>query len=87
MIFLVIVGVLGCAEDWEAILEFGTHKLHILRKYFKYEHGFPSISTLMRVIGLVDKSQMETWLQNQAAQIVGALDNQLIVLDGRALKG
>jgi hypothetical protein len=49
VIFLVIIGVLGCAEDWESILVFAHTKLHLLRKYFPYEHGLPSISTIMRV--------------------------------------
>lgn len=87
IIFLVLVGILGCAEDWEAILDFGETKLSILRKYFPYEHGLPSISTLMRVMGLIDKACIETWLNNQAQLIVGSLQNELIVFDGKALKG
>lgn len=47
VLFLVLVGVLGCAEDWEAIVAFGEIKLPLLRKYFPYEHGLPSIATLM----------------------------------------
>jgi len=87
VLFLVLVGVLGCAEDWEAIIVFGEAKLSILRKYFSYEHGLPSISTLMRVMGLIDKSYMESWLNHHAQQIVGALKGELVVFDGKALRG
>lgn len=87
VLFLVLVGVLGCAEDWEAIILFGETKLPLLRKYFPYEHGLPSISTLMRVIGLIDKSYMEAWLNHHAQQIVGSLKGELVVFDGKALRG
>ncbi len=87
VLFLVLVGVLGCAEDWEAIVVFGEAKLNILRKYFPYEHGLPSISTLMRVMGLIDKSYMESWLNHHAQQIVGSLKGELVVFDGKALRG
>jgi len=87
IIFLVLVGILGCAEDWEAILVFGKIKLQILKKYFPYDNGLPSISTLMRVIGLIDKAYIETWLNKHAQQIVGSLKNELIIFDGKALKG
>jgi predicted transposase YbfD/YdcC len=87
VLFLVLVGVLGCAEDWEAIVAFGELKLQLLRKYFPYEHGIPSISTLMRVMGLIDKTCIESWLNHHAKQIVGSLKGELVVLDGKALRG
>jgi predicted transposase YbfD/YdcC len=87
VLFLVLVGVLGCAEDWEAIISFGKAKLHLLKKYFPYENGLPSISTLMRVIGLIDKRCMESWLSQQAQQIVGSLNDELVIFDGKSLKG
>jgi predicted transposase YbfD/YdcC len=86
VLFLVLAGVLGCAEDWEAILSFGELKLSLLRRYFPYEHGLPSPSTLMRVMGLIDKRCMESWLNKQARQIVGSLQGQLVALDGKALR-
>lgn len=87
VLFLVLTGVLGCAEDWEAIISFGETKLHLLRKYFPYEHGLPSISTLMRIFGLIDKQCMELWLNYHAQQIVGSLKGELVVCDGKSLKG
>lgn len=87
VLFLVLVGVLGCAEDWEAIVAFGEIKLPLLRKYFPYMHGIPSISTLMRVMGLIDKTCIESWLNHHAQQIVGSLKGELVVFDGKALRG
>lgn len=87
VLFLVLAGVLGCAESWEEIIDFGEIKLHMLRRYFPYTHGIPSISTLMRVIGLVDKKCMELWLNHHAKQIIGSLQGQLLIFDGKALRG
>lgn len=87
ILFLILVGVLGCAEDWEAIIVFGEMKLHVLRKYFPYEHGLPSISTLMRVMSLIDKACIESWLNRHARQIVGSLKDELVIFDGKALRG
>jgi DDE_Tnp_1-associated len=87
VLFLILAGVLGGAEDWEAMTLFGETKLPLLRKYFPYEHGVPSISTLMRVIGFIDKSCMEVWLNHHAQEIAGSLKGELVVLDGKALRG
>lgn len=40
----------------------------------------------MRVMGLIDKRCMESWLNKQVHQIVGSLQGQLVVLDGKALR-
>jgi len=40
-LFLVLVGVLGCAEDWEAIIAFGEIKLamfSLIPSFFKNKH-------------------------------------------------
>ncbi len=87
VLFLILVGVLGCAEDWESIVEFGESKLSLLRHYFPYEHGLPSISTLMRVIGLIKKSCMEAWLNRYAKAIAGSLKGELLSFDGKSLRG
>lgn len=87
VLFLVLVGVLGCAEDWESIIEFGECKLPLLRNYFPYENGLPSISTLMRVMGLIKKSCVEKWLNKHARAIAGSLKGELLAFDGKALRG
>ena len=87
VIFMVIVGVLGCQETWPDIIDFCEYRLHILRKYFPYEHGLPSISTLLRLMALVNKSCMERWLLKHASNIVKTLSDEHIVIDGKSLKG
>jgi len=87
ILFMVLVGVLGGAESWDSILEFAKFKLHLLKTYFPYKNGLPSISTLIRLIGLIKKSCMESWLSTQAKKIAGALQGELVAFDGKALRG
>ncbi|MCP4763509.1 MAG: ISAs1 family transposase [archaeon] len=87
VLFVVMVGVLGCQETWPDILDFCEHRMHILGKYFPYENGLPSISTLMRVFGLIDSSCIERWLSSQANNFVQFLSGEQIIFDGKSLRG
>ena len=87
VLFMVFVGVLCCQENWPDIIDFCEYRLHILRRYFPYEHGLPSISTLMRVIGLIKASCIEAWLSTHAMNMVETLSDEQIVLDGKSLRG
>lgn len=50
ILFLVFVAVLSCAESWKLIVKFGKIKLELLRRYYPYEYGIPSPSTLCTVM-------------------------------------
>lgn len=62
IIFLVISSVLSSAESWGEIIKYGKNKLSLLKKYFGYEHGIPSKSTICTVMGSIDKRKFEKWL-------------------------
>ncbi len=87
VLFVVIVGVLGCQETWSDILDFCEQRMHILLKYFPYENGLPSISILMRVFGLIDSPCIERWLSNQANNFIQSLSGEQIIFDGKSLRG
>ena len=87
VIFMVMVGVLGGQETWPDIIYFCEHKLHVLRKYFAYENGLPSISTTLRVLALIDKKKMESWLLQHASMLIKSLAKEQICIDGKSLKG
>lgn len=64
ILFLVFTGVLGCAEIWDLIIEYGKQKIDFLKKYFPYKHGIPSKSTLSTVMGMIDKNKFKQWFSN-----------------------
>ena len=85
ILFLVFVAVLSCAESWKLIVKFGKIKLELLRKYYPYEHGIPSASTLCTVMSSLDKGSLEILFNN----LFTNLDNcpqELIAIDGKSLK-
>lgn len=88
VLFLVFVSVLCCAESWQEIINFGTEKLHILRKYFAYENGLPTKSSLSRIFSLIDKKHMENWLETIAmSSIKDLLKDEHLAIDGKSLRG
>lgn len=46
ILFLAIVAVLARFEGRIEIYNYGRNKLKMLRKYFPYTHGIPSVSTI-----------------------------------------
>jgi predicted transposase YbfD/YdcC len=87
IIFLIVTGVLCCAESWEEIVEFGKNNLDFLRKYFIFEHGIPSRSLLSRIFGLIDKKKMENFLITFANWFHQRETDEIIALDGKRIKG
>jgi predicted transposase YbfD/YdcC len=87
IIFLVIAGVLSCAESWRELVKYGNTNIEFLRKYFPYEHGIPSKSLLSEVFGCIDKKQMERFLIDFVALFNKHDFEEVIALDGKRIRG
>lgn len=87
ILFLCLIGTLCGAEGWDELEDFGNLKLEFLRKYFQYEHGVPSKYTISRLIGLIDKKYFESWLSNWTIAMFEDLNNEIIAIDGKSLRG
>lgn len=87
ILFLVFTGVLGCAESWDAIIEYGKQKIEFLKRYFPYNNGFPSKSTLSTVIGMIDKKKFEQWFSSWTNELVDLIPEELIAIDGKTIRG
>jgi predicted transposase YbfD/YdcC len=85
ILFLIFVAVLSCAESWKLIVKFGKIKLELLRKYYPYEYGIPSPSTLCTVMSALDKNTLEP-LFNKLFNNLDSFPNELIAIDGKSLK-
>lgn len=89
IIFLVIVGVLSGCTDWEDIIDLGELRLSDLRNYLPYYNGIPSISTLARVISLIDSDHLTQLLREVSSQICkskrSSENKQHLALDGKHL--
>ena len=87
ILFLTIAAVLSCAESWRQIYDYGVEKIDFLRKYFPYEHGIPSKSTICSVLGLISTNKFETWFMEWAGNLIDILPEDLINIDGKTIKG
>jgi hypothetical protein len=66
IVSVAIVSVLARSEGWVEIHNYGQNKLELLRQYFPYKHGIPSVSTICTVIGMIDKRKFEAWFTKWA---------------------
>jgi len=87
ILFLAIVSVLTRCEGWVEIYNYGQNKLELLRKYFPYTHGIPSVSTICTVIGMIDKRKFEGWFTKWSQNLVNILPDELIAIDGKTIRG
>jgi predicted transposase YbfD/YdcC len=87
ILFLAISGVLSCAESWREIIRYGRMNIDFLKTYFPYNNGIPSKSLLSRVMGAIDKKQMEQFLIEFAAWFYTIDSKEIIAVDGKKIKG
>lgn len=57
--FLTITAIIGGAEGWEEIADFGEEHLEWLRLYGDFENGTPSHHTIARVMGMISAKQLQ----------------------------
>lgn len=87
VLFLTVVAVIGGAEGWEDIEDFGHCHLELLKKYADFSNGIPVHDTIARIISKVNPEALQqafiSWMQatEQLAQ------GQVVAIDGKTLRG
>ncbi len=59
ILFLTITAIIGGAEGWEEIADFGEEHLEWLRLYGDFENGTPSHHPIARVMGMISAKQLQ----------------------------
>ena len=84
---LVVCAVIGGADTFVAIEQFGKSRLDWLRNLLPFEDGIPSHDTLSGVFGRIDPEQFEecfrTWIRSARNQT----DGEVVAIDGKTLCG
>lgn len=83
-IFLLVL----CAQicGFESLREYeayGGMKINLLKQFLEYNHGYPSKSTICRVLSLFEPNFLETMLMKWMELIVKREDRQHIAIDGK----
>jgi len=87
MLVVAICALLSGAEGVTEIAQWGRAKLPWLREFIVLPHGVPSHDTFGRVLRLLDPSMFEQCFRGWVGQVVGKLDQTVVALDGKTLRG
>jgi predicted transposase YbfD/YdcC len=60
ILFLTITAVIGGAEGWEEIEDFGIDHLDWLKTYGDFENGIPVHDTIARVISMISGKRLQS---------------------------
>jgi predicted transposase YbfD/YdcC len=86
ILFLTIVAVIGGAEGWEEIEDFGIDHLDWLRQYGDFENGVPVHDTIARVMGMISATQLQKSFAAWMKECHVATAGEVIAIDGKTLR-
>jgi predicted transposase YbfD/YdcC len=86
ILVIALCAVIGGADDWVGVVEFGKSKREWFSSFLKLPNGIASHDTFGRVFQILDSQMLEQvcmeWLQSIAGQIEG-----VVAIDGKSLRG
>ena len=86
IIVIAICAVIGGADNWVEIEEFGRSKQEWLEKLLGLPHGIPSHDTFGRVFARLDAAQFEACFVNWVQHLHELTRGQLLAIDGKTLR-
>lgn len=85
IITLALCAVIGGANSWVAIAEFGNNHTEWFKEFLDLPNGIPSHDTFNRVFGLINHKELMEWLWIWLESLCEVNDNQ-IAIDGKIVK-
>ena len=86
LFYITIAAVLGGAESWYAVAEFGRMREDFFRTRIKDFRGVPSHDTFNRVFPLLDPQQLEESFRIWIREICGRYRG-IVCIDGKEIRG
>ncbi len=87
ILFLTIVAVIGGAEGWDEIADFGEDHLDWLRLYGDFESGIPSQHTIARVMSTISGKQLQKLFIQWMKDCHTLTEGSVVAIDGKSLRG
>jgi predicted transposase YbfD/YdcC len=83
---LTIFAVVGGADSWVDVAEYGLRKLEWLQSLLELPNGIPSHDTLGRVFALLDPAALQRGFQRWIVSLAEATAGRLVAIDGKTLR-
>jgi predicted transposase YbfD/YdcC len=86
ILVIAICAVIGGADTWEDVEEFGKAKIEWFQTFLELPNGIPSHDTFTRVFARLDPQQFEASFISWMGAITEVLGGQVIAIDGKVLR-
>jgi len=87
ILMLTLCAVLGGAEDFEQVANYGSSKQEFLRTFLSLPNGIPSHDTLNRVFSRLDPKELGATLARYGKELMDIVESKQICIDGKKMRG
>jgi predicted transposase YbfD/YdcC len=87
ILVLAICAIIGGADSWEDVEEFGNAKIEWFKTFLELPHGIPSHDTFGRVFARLNPEAFRQGFVNWVAGVCRVLPGQVIAIDGKKPHG
>lgn len=87
IILLTICAVLAGQDDWKGIYHFGESRIDFLKRLGDFSGGVPSVSTIARVMGMINPSRLQTCFIEWMKSCCELTEGEVVAIDGKTVRG
>lgn len=86
VVVIAVCAVIGGADDFVAIAEFGEKKRHWFREFLDLRNGIPSHDRFNAILAAIKPAEFEKCLLSWITAVQEITDGQVIAIDGKTLR-
>ena len=87
ILVIAILAVIGGAEGWEDIENYGIAKQEWLSEFLELPYGIPSDDTFRRLFERINPIALSECLTKWVQQLIPSLEQKIVPIDGKCLRG
>ena len=87
ILIIAILAVIGGAEGWEDMENYGHAKKKWLEEFLELPNGIPSDDTFRRLFERIDPKALEKCLEKWIQNIACSLEGEVVPIDGKCMRG
>lgn len=87
ILVIAILAIIGGAQGWEDIENYGISKQNWLEEFLALPHGIPSDDTFRRVFEFIDPEALNQCFLKWVETLVTKMGGEIIPIDGKTIRG